>query len=108
MDFGFQRIAANSRPDVRVWILEAAMSQLIPEPGTGPPSMRHQSPEQRIEGWIDLMQFGDECFLAGLEHRLQPGQDELTAARASYARYMEEQDRKLLRMARCFGERDGC
>ena len=84
------------------------MSQLIPEPGTGPPPTRHLSPEQRIEAWIDLMEFGDVCFMAGLQHRLQPGNTPLDAARESYARYVEEQDKKLLRMARRFGGVDGC
>lgn len=83
------------------------MGQLIPSSGTEPPPERHLSAAQRIEGWMDLMQFGDDCFLAGLKLRSPSELDELTAAKISYARYMEDQDQKLLRMARRFGARHG-
>ncbi|HRX80751.1 MAG TPA: hypothetical protein P5307_16895 [Pirellulaceae bacterium] len=86
---------------------ESVMSQLLPHPDNGPPLHSHLSPEKRIEAWIELMKFGDVCFLAGLQHRLQPGQDALSAARESYARYTEAQDEKLLKMAHRFGDRHG-
>ncbi len=83
------------------------MSQLLPHPDNGPPLHPHLTPAQRIEEWFELMRFGDVCFMAGLQHRLKPGQDAVSAARESYARYMEMQDQKLLEMARRFGARDG-
>ncbi|MBC8352490.1 MAG: hypothetical protein H8E66_10910 [Planctomycetes bacterium] len=84
------------------------MGQLLPHPDIGPPLHPNLTSEQRIEAWIDLMEFGDELFLAGLKLRPEAEQDPLSAARESYARFMEEQDQKLLRMARRFGEAHGC
>ena len=83
------------------------MGQLLPQPGMGPPLHPHLTPIQRIAAWIDLMEFGDDLFLAGLKLRSKDEQDPLAAERESYARYMAEQDEKLLRMARRFGERHG-
>lgn len=83
------------------------MSQFLPHPNVGPPLHPDLTHEQRIAAWIDLMEFGDVCFMAGLQHRLQSGKTPLDAARESYARYVEEQDKKLLGMARRFGGVDG-
>lgn len=83
------------------------MGQLLPHPDIGPPLHPHLTPKQRIEAWIDVMKFGDELFLAGLKLRPEGEQDPMAAARESYARYMEEQDEKLLRMAQRFGEPHG-
>ena len=83
------------------------MGQLLPHPDMGPPLHPHLTSQQRIEAWIDLMEFGDELFLAGLKLHAEDEQDPLIAARESYARYMEDQDKKLLRMARRFGEAHG-
>jgi hypothetical protein len=85
----------------------ALMNQLLPEPGTGPSPQPHLTPEQRIEAWIELMKFGDQCFMAGLQRRLRPGQDVRDAVRESYARRIEEPDRKLLRIMRRLEEADG-
>lgn len=83
------------------------MSQLLPDPKLGPPLHPELSPEQRIEVWIDLMHFGDACFAAGANLRLQPGESLVDAARKSYARHMADQDEKLLAMAKRFEECDG-
>ncbi len=83
------------------------MGQLLPHPELGPPLHPHLTPKQRIAAWIDLMECGDELFLAGLNLRSKGEQDPLAAQRESYARHMEEQDEKLLRMARRFGEPHG-
>ncbi|MDA1049959.1 MAG: hypothetical protein O3C40_05700 [Planctomycetota bacterium] len=83
------------------------MGQLLPHPELGPPLHPHLTSKQRIAAWIDLMEFGDELFLAGLSLRSKRDQDPLAAQRESYARHMEEQDEKLLRMARRFGEPHG-
>lgn len=83
------------------------MSQLLPHPELGPPLHPNLSPEQRIAAWIDLMRFSDRCFEAGARHRLKPGEDLLDAVRASYARYMEDKDKKLLTMARRFAKCNG-
>lgn len=45
--------------------------------------------------------------MAGLQRRLRRGQDVRDAVRESYARHVEEQDRKLLRMMRRLEEADG-
>ncbi|MBP86349.1 MAG: hypothetical protein CMJ64_06500 [Planctomycetaceae bacterium] len=83
------------------------MSQLLPHPDIGPPLHPDLSSERRIEAWIDLMHFGDQCFAAGASLWLRPGEDLVDAARESYARHMADQDEKLMAMAKRFEECNG-
>ena len=83
------------------------MSELFPDPDLGPPLHPHLTGEQRIAQWIEMMEFADMCFIAGLEHRLQPGQTAIDAARESYERNLLEKDKKIEAMARRTGGTDG-
>lgn len=83
------------------------MGELVPHPDLGPPLHPGLSSEQRIEAWIDLMETGDELFQAGLKLRGEEGRDLLDAEQESYSRYVEEHDRRLMKIARRFGDDDG-
>ena len=57
-----------------------------------PPSTIHLAPAERIRVWLDLMEFTDELFIAGLRHRIGPDGDLQVAVREWYRRDREERD----------------
>jgi hypothetical protein len=65
------------------------------------------TPDERVRAWIELMEFTDELFLAGLRHRIGPDGDLQEAVRQWYQRDRDERDRDIEHFMKELRRRDG-
>jgi hypothetical protein len=72
-----------------------------------PPSTISLTPDERIRVWLDLMEFTDELFLAGLRHRIGPEGDLQAAVREWYRRDREQRDEDIAHFMKRLHRRDG-
>jgi hypothetical protein len=79
--------------------------QLIPPPELDPPMHSGATPGERIKMWFEMLDLGDDFFLAGLQMRKGPDADWKEEYRQSYAEHLRDHDEAMLRMMQRF--RDG-
>lgn len=72
-----------------------------------PPSTISLTPVQRIRVWLDLMEFTDELFLAGMRRRIGPDGDLQEAVRNWYRQDREQRDRDIAHFMKELRRRDG-
>jgi|SRR5579863_2921929 len=79
--------------------------RLIPPPELAPGPPAGATREQCVKKWFDLVEATDEIYLAALRSRCKSEAEVEAAYRESYARWVEEHDRKNLHMLTQFNRR---
>lgn len=90
--------AANSDTTIR--------GRLIPPPELAPGPPKGASREDCIAMWFDLVEATDQILLAALRSRCKTEAEVAAAYRESYARWVEEHDKKVRQMMTAF-DRNG-
>ena len=78
---------------------------MIPPPELAPGPPVGATREQCIAMWFDLVEATDEIYLAALRSRYKTEAKVEAAYRESYARWVDEHDRKVLHMLTEFDRR---
>lgn len=82
------------------------MSQLLPDPELAPQLRPGLTIEQRVAAWFEVMDWGDELLLAGLQRDLPEGLTLRDAVRRWNEERTAEHDKKVEHMMRELSKRE--
>ena len=82
------------------------MNQLLPHPELAPQLRPGLTMEQRVAAWFEVMDWGDELLMAGLQRDLPEGLMLRDAVRQWYEQRTVEHDKQLDHMMRELSKRE--